>query len=480
MKTQLNIDFFGAAGEVTGSKHGLSGQCLGRPFQILIDYGMHQGGRDADEKNLRHLPWDPSAIDAVVLTHAHIDHSGLLPRLCAQGFRGRIYCTAASFALLKILLLDSAHIQKNDYDRAIKKKERGHYRGELPAILYSTRDVEACLELVKVLDYRSPTEILAGITLEFHNAGHILGSAIATLDFCIDSNCNETYRVTASGDLGMFNKPLLPNPEHIDRTDALLVEATYGDRNHKSLDETHSELVEVINKTLAHGGNIIMPAFAVGRAQEILLMLMALVKAKQLPELHVWLDSPMAVAATHLTEKYFSELDEDAQALITWYKHHPEALNLRFVADVEESKALNRIRSGAVIISASGMCEAGRILHHLKHNLPDARNAIIMTGFQAYGTLGRRIVDGQTIVRIMGEEINVKASVHTIGGLSAHAGQIDLLHWLKGFRQAPQKTYIVHGETEPTQTFQKKIMSELGWKEVFVAEAMQHERLLDQ
>jgi metallo-beta-lactamase family protein len=259
-----------------------------------------------------------------------------------------------------------------------------------------------------------------------------------------------------------------------------LIEATYGDRDHKSLDETRAELTEVINKTLAHGGNIIMPAFAVGRAQEILLMLMALVKAQTVPELHVWLDSPMAVAATHLTEQYFSELDEDAQALITWYKHNPHALHLRFVADVEESKALNRIRSGAVIISASGMCEAGRILHHLKHNLPDARNAIIMTGFQAYGTLGRRIVDGQTMVRIMGEEINVKASVHTIGGLSAHAGQADLLTWLKGFQRAPQKTYIVHGETEPTQIFQKKIMSELGWQSVQVATAMQHERLLDQ
>ncbi|MBU3542048.1 MBL fold metallo-hydrolase [Polynucleobacter sp. MWH-Loch1C5] len=480
MKTQLNIDFFGAAGEVTGSKHGLSGQCLGQPFKILIDYGMHQGGRDADEKNLRHLPWDPTAIDAITLTHAHIDHSGLLPRLCAQGFKGHIYCTAATFALLKILLLDSAHIQKNDYDRAVKKKERGRYRGELPAVLYSTHDVEACLKKVKVIDYNNPTEILPGITLEFHNAGHILGSAIATLDFRLDSDNSETYRVTASGDLGMFNKPLLPNPEYIHRTDALLIEATYGDRDHKSLDETRAELTEVINKTLAHGGNIIMPAFAVGRAQEILLMLMALVKAQKVPELHVWLDSPMAVAATHLTEQYFSELDEDAQALITWYKRNPHALHLRFVADVEESKALNRIRSGAVIISASGMCEAGRILHHLKHNLPDARNAIIMTGFQAYGTLGRRIVDGQTMVRIMGEEINVKASVHTIGGLSAHAGQADLLNWLKGFQRAPQKTYIVHGETEPTQIFQKKIMSELGWLGVQVAKALQHERLLDQ
>lgn len=461
----MHIKFFGAAGEVTGSRHCISGEIDRQPFQFMIDYGMFQGGRDATDKNLESLPFNASDIDFVILTHAHIDHSGLLPRLCAQGFKGTIYCTKATEALLKILLLDSAHIQESDFSRAERKQQMGKWHGELPTVLYTVKQATECLSQLKSYDYGQVFEPIKGIATHFRNAGHIIGSGIAIIDI---TDQGLTKRVVASGDIGMYDKPLMPNPDTIESADILLVESTYGDRLHKGLQETEDELVEVISNTMKHGGNVVMPAFAVGRTQEILLLLIELVRKKRLPHINIWVDSPMATAATHLTERYFDELDEHAQGAFSWFKKNSDALTLRFVADVEESKALNKIKGGAVIISASGMCEAGRILHHLTENLPYSQNAIIITGFQAQGTLGRRLVDKNPMVKIMGKEVSVRASIHTIGGLSAHADQAGLLQWLKGFKKAPEKIFVVHGEPNAASNFSKVIESELDWKHVVI------------
>lgn len=463
----MHVRFLGAAGEVTGSKHYLEGIIAGHHRRFLVDYGMFQGGRESDEKNLANFPSPPKSIDFIVLTHAHIDHSGLIPRLCAQGFDGPIFTTAATLDLLKILLPDSAHLQEADLERATRRQKLGKWKGDLPEVLYSTKEALACLAQIRVVDYHEPFEPCPGITAVFHNAGHILGSAIAELTIQ-DDELQKTRRFVFSGDIGMTDRPLMPNPEYVDQADVLFIESTYGDRLHKTLQETEDELVEVITKTMKHGGNIIMPAFAVGRTQEVLFILMNLVKQKKLPRLNVFIDSPMATAATHLTERFFESLDSDAQDAITWHKKYPEEFNLRFTADVEESKALNKIHGGAIIISASGMCEAGRIVHHLSWNLPHQQNAVIITGFQAYGTLGRKLVDKLPVVKILGKEVHVRAPVYTIGGLSAHADQAGLLNWIRGFKSIPKKIFVVHGEPNAAENFASVLKEEIGCEHVII------------
>lgn len=463
----MHVRFLGAAGEVTGSKHYLEGMIAGHHRRFIVDYGMFQGGRESVAKNLADFPVPPKSIDFIVLTHAHIDHSGLLPRLCAQGFEGPIYTTAATLDLLKILLADSAHLQKADLDRALRKQKLGKWRGDLPEVLYSTQEAFACLSQFRVVDYHEAFHPCPGITGIFHNAGHILGSAIADLTI-EDDELQKSRRLVFTGDLGMTDRPLMPNPEYVDNADVLFIESTYGDRLHKTLQETEDELIEVITKTMKHGGNVIMPAFAVGRTQEILFILINLVKSKKLPRLNVFIDSPMATAATHLTERFFESLDEDAQEAIIWHKKHPDELRLRFTADVEESKALNKIHGGAIIISASGMCEAGRIVHHLSWNLPHQQNAVIITGFQAYGSLGRKLVDKLPVVKIMGKEVHVRASVHTIGGLSAHADQAGLLNWIRGFKVIPKKIFVIHGEANASDNFASVLTDELGCEHVII------------
>ena len=436
----------------------------------MVDYGMFQGGREATNKNIEPLPFSPKDIDFVVLTHAHIDHSGLLPRLCTQGFSGRIYCTSATFELLKILLPDSAYLQRADVDRAERKQKAGKWRGEMPVALYSREEVDLALSQFEVLEYGQVVEPASGIQLEFRNAGHILGSAIAIIDISEDNA--QKKRCVFSGDIGMKGKVLMPDPDSIANADVLVVESTYGDRQHRSLQDTEDELVEVISSTMAAHGNVVMPAFAVGRTQEILFLLIDLVRRKRLPHLSIWVDSPMATAATHLTQHFFAQLDSQSQATFEWFKANSESVDLRFIADVEESKALNKIRGGAIIISASGMCDAGRIVHHLVSNLPREQNAIIITGFQAYGSLGRRLVDKATKVRLFGEEVLVRASIHTIGGLSAHADQAGLLDWLKEFEAPPKSVFVVHGEPESSSVFAECIRDELGWKNVIVPERL--------
>ena len=466
----MKIQFLGAAGEVTGSRHSVEALLAGKSRHFMVDYGMFQGGREATNKNLEPLPFSPKELEFVVLTHAHIDHSGLLPRLCAQGFSGPIYCTKATFELLKILLLDSAHLQRADVERAERKQKAGKWHGELPVALYSREEVEMTLTQFEPLDYGKSIELIPGVQLEFRNAGHILGSAIAVMDIKEDDAALK--RCIFSGDIGMKEKVLMPDPDLIKNADVVVVESTYGDRLHRSLKDTEDELVGVINSTMTAGGNVVMPAFAVGRTQEILFLLIDLVRRGRLPHLSIWVDSPMATAATHLTQHFFAQLDGQSQATFEWFKNNPGAVDLRFIADVEESKALNKIKGGAIIISASGMCDAGRIVHHLASNLPRAQNAIVITGFQAYGSLGRRLVDKVQKVRLFGEEVAVKASIHTIGGLSAHADQAGLLGWLRGFERQPKIVFVVHGEPESSSVFAEAIRDELQWNNVIIPERL--------
>ena len=466
----MKIQFLGAAGEVTGSRHSVQANVNGREVRFMVDYGMFQGGREATTKNVELLPFPPKEIDFIVLTHAHIDHSGLLPRLCAQGFSGPIYCTDATFELLKILLPDSAHLQRSDLERAERKQKAGKWRGELPVALYSMEEAELALGQCQVLAYGEHLELCKGVELEFQNAGHILGSAIAVIDITEDHA--KQKRCVFSGDIGMKGKLLMPDPARIPQADVVVVESTYGDRLHKSLADTESELIEVVTSTLSAHGNIVIPAFAVGRTQEILFLLIDLVRRNLLPHLSVWVDSPMATAATHLTQRFFTQLDKESQSTFEWFKKHPGAVDLRFIADVEESKALNKIKGGAIIISASGMCDAGRIVHHLQNNLPRAQNAIVITGFQAYGSLGRRLVDKAKKVRLFGEEVPVRASIHTIGGLSAHADQAGLLDWLQGFKSPPKSIFVVHGEAEASAVLAQSIRDELEWKNVIIPERL--------
>jgi metallo-beta-lactamase family protein len=466
----MKIQFLGAAGEVTGSRHSVEALIKGRTVRFIVDYGMFQGGREASSKNLEPLPFSPKEIDFIVLTHAHIDHSGLLPRLCAQGFTGPIYCTDASLELLKILLPDSAHLQRADVERAVRRQKAGKWRGELPVALYSMEEAQLALDQCEALPYGKLLSLFDGIDLEFQNAGHILGSAIAVLDITEDHA--QKKRCVFSGDIGMKGKLLMPDPTLISQADVVVVESTYGDRLHKNLENTEAELIDVITNTLNARGNIVIPAFAVGRTQEILFLLIDLVKRGLLPHLSIWVDSPMSTAATHLTQRFFEQLDTESQTTFQWYQKNPSAVDLRFIADVEESKALNKIKGGAIIISASGMCDAGRIVHHLQNNLPRSQNAIVITGFQAYGSLGRRLVDKAAKVRLFGEEVPVRASVHTIGGLSAHADQAGLLDWLRGFQSEPKAVFVVHGEPEASAVLAQAIRDDLEWNNVVVPERL--------
>lgn len=467
----MQIRFLGAAGEVTGSQHLCEGTVAGEARRFLVDCGLFQGGRDAREKNQRPFAFDPAGLDFVVLTHAHLDHSGLLPRLCAAGFAGPIYTTPATLELLKILLPDSAHLQQADRERAERRQAKGRWRGELPEVLYGQEEVQACLAQVRTFDYGLTFQPVPGILMRFHDAGHILGSAIAAIDVAVDQvSPPKTRRLVFSGDLGHAGCPLTPPPELVASADVLVIESTYGDRLHKTMDQTRDELVEVVGHTLRHGGNIVIPAFAVGRTQEVLLLLAQLVREKRLPHLNVFIDSPMATAVTQLTAHFRDALEEDAQEMLAWHEAHPEALRLKLVSDVEESKALNQIRGGAIIVSASGMCEGGRVLHHLVNNLPYRQNAVIITGFQAYGTTGRMLVEKARTVRLFGQEVPVNASVHTLGGLSAHADQGGLLAWLKGFAAAPGQVFVVHGEPEASARLAEVMHERLGWKHVALPE----------
>jgi metallo-beta-lactamase family protein len=422
---------------------------------------MFQGGYEADAKNQRFPSFDPASIDFVLLTHAHIDHSGMLPRLAARGFTGPIYATQATIELLDVMLRDSAHIQAKEAEWEERHPHRDHHHQPSPP-LYSLPDVEKALALLQPVDYACRFEPQASVGCRFLDAGHILGSAI--IEVWLEEN-GECRKIVFSGDLGQPGRPILRSPTPVDSADILLVESTYGNRLHKNLDDTLDEFVHAIEHTLLEKrGNVIMPAFTVGRTQEILYLLIDLTRQRRLHNLKIYVDSPLALAATEITMHHIELFNQEARKLMAWGEERRKELpDIHFTQEVAESMMLNDIKSGAIIISASGMCDAGRIKHHLRYNLNRPQSSIIFTGFQAEGTLGRRLVDGAKLARIFGEEIAVRADIYTIGGLSAHADQAGLLEWLGHFSHVPRQTFVVHGESATAEQFASLITSRLGW-----------------
>lgn len=475
----MRLSFLGAAGEVTGSCYLLERDGL----RLLVECGMFQGGREAEQKNLGAFAFDLRTLDAVLITHAHLDHSGLLPRLVALGYRGPVYATAATCDLLEVMLLDSAHIQEKEMEWESRRRHGRRPGHSSPAPLYTVAQAQSCLRQLHPLEYDMPLDLGQGVQAVWRDAGHILGSAIIELTLDIGG---VPRHLVFSGDLGEPHRPVVRDPTPIRQADVLLVESTYGDRLHRSMEETKDELVAVLDDVLnRRRGNVVIPAFAVGRTQEIVALLGELTQQGRVDDLNVFVDSPMASAATRLTLKHRDLLDEETTSLLDWMRHHPKRIRVRFVESVEESRALNTVRSGAIIVSASGMCDAGRIRHHLNFNLPRRECGVVICGFQAQGTLGRRLVDGVRQVTLFGERVPVRASIHTIGGLSAHADQRALLAWLGNFQAPPGQCFVVHGETDAAHAFAGKIAETLKWHKVDIpsrgqvfdlAQVLAHER----
>jgi metallo-beta-lactamase family protein len=457
----MKLHVLGAAREVTGSCYLIESEGL----RFMVDCGMFQGGREAEAKNRRFpVGFDPDSLDFVLLTHAHIDHSGLLPRLTSLGFRGPIYCTDATADLLGVMLPDAAHIAEKEaeWHNYSRRKKRGELKGEV-APLYTVEQARTTLKHLRRNEYDQCFKPDGRVRVCFRDAGHILGSSI--IELWLEEG-GEATKLVFSGDLGMPRRPLMNDPTMVAEADYLFVESTYGNRLHKSLERTVEELAFAVSDTVQRKkGNVVIPSFAVGRTQEILYYLLDLIRQERIPgSVGIFVDSPMATSATEITMKHLDILDEDMHRLLDWEQRTGSRLPyIRFTESPEDSMALNNIRQGAVIVSASGMCDAGRIKHHLKNNLPRQECTVIIAGFQAAGTLGRKLVDGARYVRIFGESIPVRASIHTLGGLSAHADRDALLGWLSGFEKPPRRTFVIHGEEETALGFADSIRERFGW-----------------
>ncbi len=435
--------FQGATGEVTGSRYLLTTDPLPESHQLLLECGMHQGGRDADGANRESLAGLASTVSAVILSHGHLDHAGLVPKLVREGYRGPIHCTTDTLALMEIMWADAAFVMARD----LEWENRWRERSERPLLepLYDEDDVSRALGQCVTHGYGAAVMLPGEVQLVFRDAGHILGSAIVELNI---PSGGRSRRLVFSGDLGNPDAALMHTPEKIRNADYVLLESTYGDRDHRPMDATIEEFARVLQTAQEAGGNVLIPAFAVGRTQELLFHLSLFHHQGRLPQQMVFLDSPMAIRVTELYRSKRDALnDADVKALQTASggDEGQELPGLRLTRTVEESMAINRIHGGAIIMAGSGMCEGGRILHHLRHNLPRRGTQLVIVGFQAEGTLGRQLVDGAEQVRIRGERIPVNATIHTIGGFSAHAGQADLLGWAGAFQDDPE-FFLVHGE----------------------------------
>ena len=449
------LTFLGGAREVTGSC--MLVQASGARF--LVDCGMFQGGEEADRKNSRPFPAPLSSIDFVLSTHAHLDHSGLLPKIVRDGFRGPVYATSATADLLKVMLPDSGHIQEREAEWQTRRALRAGRRDGRP--LYTEADALAVFPLLKPVPYGEEISPAPGIRARFLDAGHILGSAIVSVTVRDDGR---EKTLVFSGDLGQRGLPIVRDPAPVEQADVLVMESTYGNRLHKGMEETIEEFLHALTDTLQRkGGNVIIPSFAVGRTQDILYLLTDLTRKGRLKGLTLYIDSPLAAEATRITMRHPECFDEEMRKVMAWREENPEALRVVVTANSQESMALNSIRGGAIILAGSGMCNAGRIKHHLKHNLWRKECSVIIMGFQAEGTLGRKIVDGARWVRIFGEDIAVAADIYTIGGLSAHADRDGLLAWAGNFRTPPGRVFVAHGEESVSIGFAQTLRDRLRW-----------------
>lgn len=434
--SSLEIQILGAAGEVTGSCYLITV----KDYRIVLECGLIQGSYRDEQRNSNPFPFDASGIDAVILSHAHIDHSGRIPLLVKRGYKGPIYAQRACRDLCEIMLRDSAYLQEKDTQWENRKRARKGLKALDP--LYTIPDARRAMRQFESVRYAEKVEILPGITVRFQDAGHILGSAIVEL--WVTEN-GHTRKVVFSGDLGHADAPILRDPAVVRSADLVMLESTYGDRNHRSRDDTTAEMREVLETALQGRGNVLIPAFAVGRTQELLYILGGNYEDWGLNRWQIFLDSPLAIEATEIYLRHSELYDEAASVAFAENRRVPFLPNVTFSRTPQQSRAINRIDSGAIVIAASGMCNGGRIKHHLKHNVWRRDCHVVIVGYQAEGTLGRRLVDGAKHIRLWGETIRVAAEIHTIGGFSAHADQSELLRWYGHFRDQPP-VVLVHGE----------------------------------
>jgi metallo-beta-lactamase family protein len=460
----MKIKFCGASTGVTGSCHLLtSGE-----HKILLDCGQFQGGKAQDALNYEKFPFEPSEIECVVLSHAHIDHCGRLPLLTKRGFEGKIYCTDATADLLSVMLKDSAYIHEKETEWKNRKAERAGREQVEP--LYTIEDAEKTLSLVSPILYEQQIEINPDMKIVFNDAGHILGSAITELWVTED---DKESKIVFSGDLGMEGRPILRDPTYIKKADYVIMETTYGNRIHKELGSGVEKLIEIIINTTRRGGNVVIPSFAVGRTQELIYELNRFYDSnneyrKELDKIFVYVDSPMATTATEIFRRNAQVFDEETREYILKGDNPLEFKNLKFTRSSKESQDLNFNKEPKIIISASGMCEAGRIRHHLKHNLWNPKNSIVFVGYQGQGTLGRSLVEGVKMVTLFGEEIQVNAEIHNLEGFSGHADQNGLFAWLAHFEQRPKQIFLVHGEEDSKKDFAKLVNEKLSYEPIVV------------
>ncbi len=450
----VNVKFLGAAGTVTGSRYLLD---LG-DFEFLVDCGLFQGRKELRRRNWDKFPMPPTDMEAIVLTHAHMDHIGCLPKLVKDGFRGPIYCTAVTAELAKILLLDSGKLQEEEAEYARKK---GYSKHENPEPLYTVEDAEAVFPLFVPQDFKKPFSIHPAVEVTYYYAGHILGAAIVKI--VIKGNI-QTKTLVFSGDLGRYHDPLLYPPTLIPEADVVWIESTYGDRISTTV-KPEEELSSAINDVFSREGLVVIPAFAVGRTQLVMYYLYQLMKKGKIPNVPIYLDSPMAINVSNLYKQFHQ--DHQLIAVLDNTEQHPfQHSQLHYYRKQEQSRTLNDLKGKAIIISASGMATGGRVLHHLFHHLPDEKNGVVFVGYQAEGTRGRRLVNGETEVRIYGQEVPVKAKIYSVEGLSAHADQIELMEWAEGFNEKPKLAFIIHGEEKSAGVLAQKLKDELGWNTI--------------
>jgi len=460
MEVFMNISFFGAVETVTGSCHLLQFN----DKKVLLDCGQFQGSKREENMNFEEFNFVPSEIDYLLLSHCHIDHCGRIPLLVKRGFKGDIICTKPTYDLCQIMLLDSAHIHESEAEWLNRKGQRAGKKTVEP--LYTQEDAYDCMKYFKPCLYEQMVELDDDFVVRFVDAGHILGSSI--IEMWINEDINEEpLKLVFSGDLGTEDKPILNNPTYIDKADYAIIEATYGNRLHEKADSKMDKLIEIILKTARRGGNVVIPSFAVGRTQEIIYELNKYYDspnkdAEELRKIPVYIDSPLAAKTTEIFKLNSQVFDEETRKLLMSGNNPLHFQNLNFVQSQFESKALNEDKTPKIIISASGMCEAGRIKHHLKHNLWRPESSIVFVGYQAENTLGRKIRDGEKLVKIFGEEITVLAEIYNLEGFSGHTDKNGLLKWLNSFEKKPKKLFIVHGEEDSKKDFAKEVESTLS------------------
>ncbi len=466
----IKLQFLGAAQNVTGSRHLL--QANGT--RLLVDCGLYQE-RHFQARNWEPLAVPPESIEAVLLTHAHLDHCGLLPKLVKDGFKGKIYCTEATAEIARIILLDSAKLQEEDAEFKRKRHEREGRKGPRPEVpLYTVADAEASFPHFAPVEYKQTVELSAGIEATFCEAGHVLGSSIIKVKV---SQNGVDRTILFSGDVGRPHRPIVRDPSLVDEADYVLVESTYGDRVHAEPEDTKKAIAEVINSTKKAGGNLVVPSFALERSQELLYYISELLVEDAIPHLMVFLDSPMAASITRVFQRHRELYDEQMKEMLR-HNHSPfDFPGLKMIETSDESKAINHIKGTVVIIAGSGMCTGGRIKHHLVNNITKRQNTIMFVGYQAVGTLGRQILDGAKQVRILGQDCQVKARVVRVNGFSAHADKQELWEWLSSLKRPPKKVFVIHGESESAAHFADFIGQKTGWQ--VTVPAYQDEVVLD-